>query len=103
MAAPHREQHDGYLENYQRTGHAKIIGIGRETFARKKDGTLFPIDLSVSEVKLSDRRIFTGFVRDITERKRLEKEISKSASASSGASARICTTGCASISPALRC
>ncbi len=75
MPTPHREQHDGYLANYQRTGHAKIIGIGRETFARKKDGTLFPMDLSVSEVKLSDRRMFTGFIRDITERKRLEKEI----------------------------
>ena len=75
MSTPHREQHDGYIKNYQHTGHAKIIGIGRETFARKKDGTLFPIDLSVSEVTLSDRRIFTGFVRDITERKRLEKEI----------------------------
>ena len=75
MSTPHREQHDGYLENYKHTGHAKVIGIGRETFARKKDGTLFPMDLSVSEVKLSDRRIFTGFVRDITERKRLEKEI----------------------------
>jgi PAS domain S-box-containing protein len=74
MATPHREQHDGYLENYQRTGHAKIIGIGRETFARRKNGTLFPIDLAVNEVKLSDRRIFTGFIRDITERKRLEKE-----------------------------
>jgi len=75
MSTPHREQHDGYLENYKRTGHAKIIGIGRETLARKKDGTLFPIDLSVSEVNLSDRRLFTGFIRDITERKRLEKEI----------------------------
>ena len=75
MSTPHRERHDGYIENYKHTGHAKIIGIGRETIARKKDGTLFPIDLSVSEVKLSDRRIFTGFIRDITERKRLEKEI----------------------------
>lgn len=75
MSTPHREQHDSYLENYKRTGHARIIGIGRETFARKKDGTLFPIDLSVSEVNLSDRRLFTGFIRDITERKRLEKEI----------------------------
>lgn len=75
MSTPHREQHDGYIDNYKRTGHAKIIGIGRETIARKKDGTLFPIDLSVSEVKLSNRRIFTGFIRDITERKRLEKEI----------------------------
>jgi PAS domain S-box-containing protein len=74
MATPHREQHDAYLRNYRETGHAKIIGIGRETFARKKDGTLFPMDLSVSEVKLSDRRVFTGFIRDITERKRLEKE-----------------------------
>ena len=75
MSTPHREQHDGYLDNYKRTGQARIIGIGRETQARKKDGTLFPIDLSVSEVKLSDRRLFTGFIRDITERKRLEKEI----------------------------
>ena len=75
MASPHRERHDEYLDNYKRTGHARIIGIGRETVARKKDGTLFPIDLSVSEVNLSDRRRFTGFIRDITERKRMEKEI----------------------------
>ena len=75
MSTPHREQHDGYLESYQRTGHARVIGIGRETFARRKDGTIFPMDLSVSEVRLSDRRLFTGFVRDITERKHLEKQI----------------------------
>ena len=75
MSTPHRESHDGYLESYQRTGHARIIGIGRETFARRKDGTIFPMDLSVSEVRLSDRRLFTGFVRDITERKHLEKQI----------------------------
>lgn len=75
MTTPHREQHDSYLDNYKRTGHARIIGIGRETVARKKDGTIFPVDLSVSEVNLSDRRLFTGFIRDITERKRMEKEI----------------------------
>lgn len=75
MATPHREQHDGYLESYRRTGQAQVIGIGRETFARRKDGTIFPMDLSVSEVRLSDRRLFTGFVRDITERKHLEKQI----------------------------
>ncbi len=75
MSTPHREQHDGYLESYQRTGHARVIGIGRDTFARRKDGTIFPMDLSVSEVRLSDRRLFTGFVRDITERKHLEKQI----------------------------
>jgi two-component system sensor kinase FixL len=75
MPAPYRQEHDGYLANYERTGHAKIIGIGREVMGQRKDGTVFPMDLSVSEVKLEDRRLFTGFVRDITDRKRLEKEI----------------------------
>jgi len=75
MPSPHREQHDAHLGNYLRTGHAKIIGIGREIVARRKNGTVFPMDLSVSEVRLADRRLFTGFIRDITERKRLEKEI----------------------------
>jgi len=75
MPSPHREQHDNYLGNYLHTGHAKIIGIGREIVARRKNGTVFPMDLSVSEVRLADRRLFTGFIRDITERKRLEKEI----------------------------
>ena len=73
--SPHREQHDTYLGNYLHTGHAKIIGIGREIVARRKNGAVFPMDLSVSEVRLADRRLFTGFIRDITERKRLEKEI----------------------------
>jgi two-component system, LuxR family, sensor kinase FixL len=75
MPSPHREQHDGYLANYARTGQARIIGIGREITAQRKDGTVFPADLSVSEVKLTSRRLFTGFIRDISERKRLEKEI----------------------------
>jgi two-component system CheB/CheR fusion protein len=73
MPSPHRRQHDTYLANYLHTGSAKIIGIGREVSGRRKDGTIFPMDLSVSEVKLADRRLFTGFVRDITERKQLEK------------------------------
>ncbi|HXT42410.1 MAG TPA: PAS domain S-box protein [Candidatus Angelobacter sp.] len=75
MPSPYREAHDGYLANYLRTGHAKIIGIGREVVGRRKDGSIFPMDLSVSEVRLADRCMFTGFVRDITERKRLEREI----------------------------
>jgi PAS domain S-box-containing protein len=75
MPAPHHEQHDSYLASYRHTGHAKIIGIGREVSGRRKDGTVFPMDLSVSEVRLAERRLFTGFIRDITERKRLEKEI----------------------------
>jgi two-component system CheB/CheR fusion protein len=75
MPAPYRQEHDGYLANYLRTGQAKIIGIGREALGLRKDGTVFPMDLSVSEVRLGNKRLFTGFVRDITERKRLEQEI----------------------------
>jgi PAS domain S-box-containing protein len=75
MPEPFRHEHDGYLKNYHQTGHAKIIGIGREVIGRRKDGSLFPMDLSVSEVRLAKRRMFAGFVRDITERKELEREI----------------------------
>src|SRR5215469_11701147 len=75
MPSPYREQHDGYIDNYLRTGEARIIGIGREVSGRRKDGTIFPMDLSVSEVSLSGRRLFTGFVRDITERKEAEKAL----------------------------
>jgi len=75
MPAPYREEHDGYLANYQRTGTAKIIGIGREVTGQRKDGSVFPMDLAVSEVRLADRRLFTGFVRDITERKKSEERL----------------------------
>ncbi len=77
MPSPYRDEHDGYLANYLHTGEAKIIGIGREAAGQRKDGTIFPMDLTVSEVRLADRRLFTAFVRDITERKHLEKEISE--------------------------
>jgi PAS domain S-box-containing protein len=75
MPSPYRESHDGYLANYRATGQAKIIGIGREVVGQRKDGSLFPMDLSVSEVNFANRRLFTGFVRDISERKQLEKAV----------------------------
>lgn len=75
MPSPHREQHDRYLANYRATGERKIIGIGREVSGKRKDGSNFPLELSVSEVQLADRRIFTGIVRDITQRKRAESEL----------------------------
>lgn len=75
MPNPYREQHDGYLKNYRDTGIKKIIGIGRETLAQRKDGTVFPMDLSVGEVYLPQGRFFTGIIRDISDRKHLEQKI----------------------------
>lgn len=75
MPSPYHDEHDGYLDNYRKSGVRKIIGIGREVLGRRRDGSIFPIDLAVSEVKLGDRRIFTGIVRNITERKRSEQSV----------------------------
>ncbi len=75
MPPPHRDAHGGYVAHYLRTGERKIIGIGREVWARRKDGTVFPVDLSVSEVALGPRRIFTGTLHDITGRKRVERRL----------------------------
>ena len=75
MPEPYQSEHDGYLDNYLHTGRAKIIGIGREVFGLRKDGTTFPMELAVSEVKIGERRLFTGIVRDLTVRKRMEREL----------------------------
>jgi PAS domain S-box-containing protein len=73
MPAPLREEHDQYVVNRLRAAEPKIIGIGREISGRRKDGSEFPVDLAVSEIQLLGRRIFTGFVRDISTRKQAEQ------------------------------
>ncbi|MBW9114736.1 PAS domain S-box protein [Rhizobium cauense] len=75
MPSPYREEHDRYLAEYVRTGKAKIIGFGRVVKGRKKDGAIFPIELSVGETQWDDSRIFTGFIRDLTSRQRIEDEL----------------------------
>lgn len=76
MPQPYRERHDGYVRNYLNSGVKRVIGIGREVVGQRKDGSVFPIDLSVGEAVLpSGRRIFTGIIRDLTERKALEDKL----------------------------
>ncbi|HET9428904.1 MAG TPA: PAS domain S-box protein [Allosphingosinicella sp.] len=75
MPSPDRELHDSYLERYLETGVRKMIGIGRVTTARHRDGSTFPIDLHVGEAKIGDERVFTGFVRDLTERQQTEMRL----------------------------
>ena len=78
MPEPYRANHDAYLGNYFRTGVAQVIGIGREVEGLRRDGSTFPMDLSVGEFHFGGRRYFTGVVRDITERKRTEAALRES-------------------------
>jgi PAS domain S-box-containing protein len=73
MPEPYHSEHDGYLNNYHQTGKNKIIGIGREVEGLRKDGSTFPLDLAVSKMIVNGETIFTGVVRDITERKQIDK------------------------------
>jgi two-component system sensor kinase FixL len=75
MPAPYREKHDGYLSHYLDTGERKIIGIGRVVVGQRKDGTTFPMELAVGEVTTGGRRLFTGFIRDLTERQMNESRM----------------------------
>jgi two-component system sensor kinase FixL len=75
MPSPYREQHDGYLTRYLTTGERRIIGIGRVVVGRRKDGSTFPMELSVGEVNQDGRKLFTGFVRDLTERQQTDRRL----------------------------
>ena len=79
MPSPHREQHDSYLSRYMATGQATIIGIGREVQGRRKDGTTFPLHLSVAEITIGGERRFTGILHDLTARVRLETRLREQA------------------------
>lgn len=72
MPEPDRSRHDGYLKRYLESGEAHVIGVGREVTAQRKDGSLVPIGLAVSEMHLGSHRLFTGILHDLTERKRAE-------------------------------
>jgi len=75
MPSPYHDEHDGYMQRYLTTGEKRIIGIGRQVFAKKKDGSVFPFDLAVGEVQLADRRMFAGFIRDASARHAAEQNV----------------------------
>jgi len=75
MPSPYRENHDGYLERYLRTGERRIIGIGRVVVGERQDGSTFPMELSVGEMRSGNQRFFTGFIRDLTERQQTEARL----------------------------
>ena len=73
MPSPYRDEHDGYLQRYLATGERRIIGIGRVVVGQRKDGSTFPMELAVGEMRSGDQRYFTGFIRDLTERQETER------------------------------
>jgi PAS domain S-box-containing protein len=78
MPEPYRSEHDEYLSRYLDTDEKRIIGIGREVEGQRKDGSTFPLELTVSETLLDGRRVFTGLVRDVTDRKEAERNLRES-------------------------
>ena len=75
MPPPYRENHDGYLDRYLRTGEKRIIGTGRVVVGARKDGSIFPMELAVGEMRSDKARFFTGFIRDLTERQEVEARL----------------------------
>jgi len=80
MPAPYHDEHDGYLARYHATGKPKIIGIGREVRGQRKDGSTFPLHLSVGEMTIGGQRKFTGILHDLSERVRMEERLRAQAS-----------------------
>ncbi|HEY0125412.1 MAG TPA: PAS domain S-box protein [Rhizobium sp.] len=78
MPSPDRDAHDGYISRYLNTGERRIIGYGRVVSGQRKNGTIFPMELSVGEAVTNGKRIFTGFVRDLTSRHKIEEELRQS-------------------------
>jgi two-component system sensor kinase FixL len=75
MPSPYREQHDDYVRRYLATGERRIIGIGRIVVGQRKDGTTFPIHLTVGELRSADKHYFTGFIRDLTDQQLTESRL----------------------------
>jgi PAS domain S-box-containing protein len=78
MPEPYRSEHDAYIGNYLKTGEARIIGYGRLVKGLTKDGAVFPMELAVGETRANGQRIFTGFIRDLTSRQKMEEELRQS-------------------------
>jgi PAS domain S-box-containing protein len=78
MPSPDRDRHDGYISHYLTTGERRVIGFGRHVTGQRKDGTVFPMELAVGEAAANGKRIFTGFIRDLTNRHRMEEELRQS-------------------------
>jgi two-component system sensor kinase FixL len=77
MPEPDKSKHDQYIENYQRTGLAKIIGKGREVVGKRKDNSTFPFLLSISMIELSEGIKFTGIIHDISELEKVKNALKK--------------------------
>src|SRR5947208_7134166 len=75
MPSPYDDEHDGYMSRYLTTGDGKIIGIGREVSGKRRDGTTFPVHLSVGEMSVNGERKFTGILHDLSVRIRIEEEL----------------------------
>jgi two-component system, LuxR family, sensor kinase FixL len=75
MPTPYREEHDGYLSRYRSTGERRIIGIGRIVVGERKDASTFPMELAVGEARVGGKQFFTGFIRDLTERRTQERRM----------------------------